>query len=67
MLHYALQEYGIECMVIHAADIPTTKYENVMKSNPVDSKKLAKAPRTELNASREGLLFLKKQKTGTTN
>ncbi len=30
-------------MVIHAADVPTTQYENVMKSDPVDSEKLAKA------------------------
>ena len=41
--YYALQEYGISCMVIHAADVPTTQYENVMKSDPVDSEKLAKA------------------------
>lgn len=41
--YYALQEYGISCMVIHAADVPTTQYENVMKSDPVDSDKLAKA------------------------
>lgn len=41
--YYALQEYGINCMVIHAADVPTTQYENVMKSDPIDSEKLAKA------------------------
>ena len=41
--YYALHEYGIDCMVIHAADVPTTQYENVMKSDPVDSEKLAKA------------------------
>lgn len=41
--YYALQEYGIDCMVVHAADVPTTQYENVMKSDPVDSEKLAKA------------------------
>lgn len=41
--YYALQEYGIKCMVIHAADVPTTQYESVMKSDPVDSEKLAKA------------------------
>ena len=41
--YYALQEYGINCMVIHAADVPTTQYESVMKSDPVDSEKLAKA------------------------
>lgn len=41
--YYALHDYGIDCMVIHAADVPTTQYENVMKSDPVDSEKLAKA------------------------
>lgn len=41
--YYALEELGINCMVIHAADVPTTQYENVMKSDPVDSEKLAKA------------------------
>lgn len=28
--YYALKEYGIDCMVIHAADVPTTQYESVM-------------------------------------
>lgn len=41
--YYALQGYGIDCMIIHAADVPTTQYEHVMKSDPVDSEKLAKA------------------------
>lgn len=41
--YYALKEYGIDCMVIHAADVPTTQYENVMKSDSIDSGKLAKA------------------------
>ena len=41
--YYALQEQGIDCMVIHAADVPTTQYESVMKSDPIDSEKLAKA------------------------
>ncbi len=41
--YYALEEFGIKCMVIHAADVPTTQYENVMKSDPVDSEKLCKA------------------------
>ncbi len=38
-----MAEYGIKCMVIHGADVPATQYENVMKSDPVDSGKLAKA------------------------
>ena len=30
--YYALKEVGIDCMVIHAADVPTTQYEEVMKT-----------------------------------
>ena len=38
--YYALQEFGIRCMVVHAADVPTTQYESVMKDDSVDSEKL---------------------------
>lgn len=41
--YYALTELGIKCTVVHAADVPTTQKEKVSKSDPVDSKKLAKA------------------------
>lgn len=41
--YYALQAYGIDCLVIHATDVPTTQYETVMKSDPIDPEKLAKA------------------------
>ena len=41
--YYALKEVGIECMVVHAADVPTTQYEEVMKTDRVDSAKLAKS------------------------
>lgn len=30
--YYALKEYGINCVVTHAADVPTTQYEEVMKT-----------------------------------
>lgn len=43
--YYSLSEYGIECIVVNAADVPTTQYEEVMKSDPVDSVKLAKSLR----------------------
>lgn len=43
--YYALSDFGIRCMVIHASDVPTTQYESVMKSDSVDSEKLAKALR----------------------
>lgn len=45
--YYALREYGIECIVINAADVPTSQYETVMKSDKVDSEKLAKSLRAE--------------------
>ena len=41
--YYALKEVGIECKVIHAADVPTTQYEEVMKTDRVDAEKLARS------------------------
>lgn len=41
--YYALKKCGIDSIVIHASDVPTTQYENVMKTDKVDSVKLAKA------------------------
>ena len=41
--YYALKEAGIECIVIHAADVPTTQYEEVMKTDRVDSVKLVRS------------------------
>ena len=41
--YYALKEVGIGCMVIHAADVPTTQYEEVMKTDRVDASKLARS------------------------
>ena len=41
--YYALKDVGIECKVIHAADVPTTQYEEVMKTDRVDSVKLARS------------------------
>lgn len=46
--YYALKEVGIECMVIHAADVPTTQYEEVMKDDRVDAAKLAKSLKADL-------------------
>ena len=45
--YYALKEQGIDCMVINAADVPTSQYESVMKSDKVDSEKLARSLRAE--------------------
>lgn len=41
--YYALKDVGINCMVIHAADVPTTQYENIMKTDKVDSVKLVRS------------------------
>lgn len=41
--YYDLTSLGIDCMVIHAADVPTTQYESVMKTDKLDSEKLARA------------------------
>ncbi len=43
--YYDLVSLGIECIVIHAADVPTTQYESVMKTDKIDSEKLARALR----------------------
>ena len=39
--HYALTEQGFENIVVNAADIPTTGKERTMKSDAVDSEKIA--------------------------
>ena len=41
--YYALTEVGIDCIVIHAADVPTTQYEEVMKTDRIDASKLARS------------------------
>ena len=41
--HYALTGQGIENIVVHAADIPTTGKEKAMKTDAVDSEKIARA------------------------
>ena len=41
--YYALKEASIDCIVTHAADVPTTQYEEVMKTDRVDSVKLVRS------------------------
>ena len=41
--YYALQEVGIGCIVVHAADVPTTQYEEAMKTDRIDAAKLARS------------------------
>ncbi len=38
-----LSKYGIECQVIHPADVPTSDKEKRQKTDRIDSRKLAKA------------------------
>ena len=40
-VHYALMEHGIENIVVHPADIPTTGKEKALKTDAVDSEKIA--------------------------
>lgn len=46
--YYALTDLGINCIVAHAADIPSTQYESAMKSDRIDAVRLAKALRAGL-------------------
>lgn len=46
--YYALSDVGIKCIAIHPADVPTTQRDAVMKSDKVDSSKLARALRNGL-------------------
>jgi transposase len=41
--YYALEEAGIQSIVIHAADVPSTQYEETMKTDKVDATKLARS------------------------
>lgn len=45
--YYALKEYNIDSVVTHAADVPTTQYEEVMKTDRVDALKLARSLRED--------------------
>lgn len=44
-IHRAFSAKGINCHVIHAADVPTTDKEKLRKTDKVDSKKIAKGLR----------------------
>lgn len=46
--YYALSQLGIHCIVVHAADVPTTQSEKVKKTDKVDSVKLAKGLKSGL-------------------
>ncbi|WP_332456886.1 hypothetical protein [Petrimonas sp.] len=42
-----MKDLGINCIVIDAADVPATQYEEVMKTDNIDAVKLVKALRKE--------------------
>lgn len=42
-----LRQLGINCDVIHAADVPTSNKEKIQKMDPVDSRKLARSLRSK--------------------
>jgi transposase len=42
-----LQELGVNCMVIHAADVPTKQKEKLQKTDKSDSRKLARSLRNK--------------------
>lgn len=43
-----LRELGVDCMVIHPADVPTSQKERMQKTDKTDSRKLAKSLRSGL-------------------
>ncbi len=43
--YYELRDVGINCIVAHAADVPTSQYEEAMKTDRIDARKLARALR----------------------
>jgi transposase len=44
-IHDRLREKGIKCLVVNPADVPTTDKEKRTKSDPVDSRKMARSLR----------------------
>jgi transposase len=47
-IYRELAKFGYECLVVNAADIPTSNKESSSKTDPVDSRKIAKALRAGL-------------------
>jgi transposase len=41
-----LRELGINCLVVHPSDVPTSTKEKLQKTDPVDSRKLARSLRS---------------------
>jgi transposase len=41
--YYALESVGIRCILIHAADVPTSQHDELMKTDKVDAVKLVRS------------------------
>lgn len=50
-IYRSLTALGYECLVVNAADIPTSNKESSSKTDPIDSRKIAKALRAGLLTS----------------
>lgn len=51
-IHNELTSYGYECLVVNPADIPTSNKETAEKTDPIDSRKIAKALRDHRKRTR---------------
>ena len=40
---YALRELGVDCIVVHAADVPASQKDKISKSDPIDSRRLVRS------------------------
>ena len=58
---YELRELGVDCIVAHAADVPTSQKERLAKTDPVDSAKLARELR---NGSLKAIYLPPKERLG---
>lgn len=58
---YELRELGVDCIVTHAADVPTSQKERLSKTDPVDSAKLARELR---NGSLKAIYLPPKERLG---
>ena len=58
---YELRDLGVDCIVTHAADVPTSQKERLSKTDPTDSAKLA---RELLNGSLKAIYLPPKERLG---
>lgn len=58
---YELRDYGVDCIIAHAADVPTSQKERLSKTDSVDSVKLARELR---NGSLKAIYIPPKERLG---